>query len=119
MDKPKGERVTLRIPTTDGALHDYVKKEQERMAETYGRAMSGIKAMEDLRLEESHRKAEAHAATVETPDELRRLNGRVDDLTKGQERTHRWVVATAILTAVIVLLTIALVILTVVLLNHE
>ena len=85
-----------------------VGKIQRDHVQGIARAREISEGIKEAGRRKAERDAEIHSATVETPDKLRRLTARVDDLARGHERTHRWVVATTILTAVVVVLTIAL-----------
>lgn len=114
---PDNDRLTVEIPTAAGATKDMLRRMQREQAEGIAHSMEPIRALEEAGRQAAEREAETRTATVETRDELRRLNARIDDVATGQQRTHRWVVSTTILTAVIVLGTIALVALTVVLLT--
>ncbi len=90
--------------------------ERAQLEQTEGKArfMESMDTLKQTARMNAEREAEARAATVETRDELRRLNTVTADLATRQERTDRLLIvlgaATAVLAAATVGLTIALLI---------
>jgi hypothetical protein len=107
-----GEFGTLGIPMADSASKQMLERLQREQAVGSAHSMEITRGIKEAARRQAEREAETRGATIETRDELRRLNAKTDDLAVRQERTDRWLIflgaATAVLTMIVVVLTVAL-----------